>query len=627
MLVFFCLTLSACGKKSSSPVGTLQATAPSIQVNIVNGATFQFSAADLSVSGTVVWSSDDELIVTVDPSTGLATAQAIGVALITATSFSGTGSALVGVVSPNPGQAFTLSGKAEYEDKPFDQNGFLAGPPVPMPIRNALIRVIGIDGFTVLASGVTDNAGNYPFTAPIGDPTKRGGAYVQVISTTNPSPANPAQISIRNNLTDQALLSVISNAFDNSTGGPAYVQDVLALAEDSIGGAFNILDVFLKANDFLCPSVSPPANCPLPPLTTYWEPGSSEGTFFSIFGSQMEIFICGGGQGDNCVAGDSDEYDDAVIAHEYGHFALEQFSHDNSPGGRHGFLDNGQDIRLSWSEGWASFFSSAVRSSPLYVDTSTGLGTFFFDIEDPLSPFRPSANYTTSELSVAGILWDILDGAANPVTLDADPLDLTFDEILQTIMNIPLSSQATMESFWLAFEAVRTPTEIIDLQFILEDRQIELFLDVGDETVEQEIIVDAPAQHHTLYPLGDTDTMIFNVIAGTVYTLETLNLTNGADTFLTISNSGGIPIFTFDNQGGINYLGCGVNPFTGISTCPLNGIPRPPPLFLPLPEPLSSTNTWVAQFTETLSVEVVRAPLAPPSAGLFGSYDIRLTSP
>ncbi|MEO2054149.1 MAG: Ig-like domain-containing protein [Nitrospira sp.] len=632
MLVLLCLTLSACGKKNSSFVGTPQTTAPSIQVNIVNGETFQFSAAALSASGTVVWDSDDPSIVTVDAN-GLATAKSIGVVRITVRPVSGavTGSALVGVVSPDPGNPFSLSGRAEYEDRPVSQSGL--GAPVPMPIRNAVIKVIAIDGFTELASGLTDEQGNYVgLPSSIDASSKRGGIYVQVVTQTDPQPGNPTQVEIRNNLTDQALLSVISSAFDNSSPGTPFIQDVLAPAA-GIGGAFNILDVFSKSGELiegtgLCPFPSTGPACPLPLLTGYWEPGGSEGTFFATFSNQSNaIFICGGGVGDVCIAEDSDEYDDAVIAHEYGHFILAQFSHDDSPGGFHGISENDQDIRLSWSEGWANFFSSAVRSNPVYVDTNTNGGTiFFFDIEDPSSPLRPGAIYTTSELAVAGILWDILDGLAptDPTAVDTDPLDLTFEHILQLVMSTPfLSRQATMESFWLAFEAERPGTETDDLQFILKDRQIELFPDEGDKTVELNLIAGGGAQHHTLYlsgpnPFEDEDKILFDVELDEVYTLETLNLTNGADTFLTIKDSIDNPLFTFDNRGGISYFGCGVDPDIGISTCPKNGGP-------PFPEPLSSTNTWTAQATERLSVLVMRSPFAPPSAGQFGSYDIQLT--
>ncbi|MFQ5580156.1 MAG: Ig-like domain-containing protein [Nitrospiria bacterium] len=626
MLMFFCLSLSACGRKSSTPLASPQKTAPEIQVNIVNGKTLQLSASDLSVSGVVTWVSDDEKIVTIDAN-GLASAKAVGVARITATSFSGTGSALIGVVSPDPGQPFTLSGRAQYEDKPFDKNGF-TGVVVPTLIRNAVIQVVAIDGFKVLASGVTDEQGNYLLPSPIDPSSTRGGAYLKIVAQTQAGPTGSGRFEIRNNRTDQALLSVISSAFDNSTE-TTVIRDVLA-PEASIGGAFNLLDVFSKANAFLCPSAaSSPAPCPLPLLTGYWEPGGTEGTFFLTSGQTHSVFICGGGggQGGNCIAGDSDVYDDAIIAHEYGHFALNQFSRDDSPGGIHGITENDQDIRLSWSEGWANFFSSAVRSDPFYVDTNSGTTTFFFDIEVPTSPFRPGAIYTTSELAVAGMLWDILDGPApsDPVTVDEDPLDLTFDQILQLLRSTPfLSRKATMESFWLAFEVFQSKQEIDDLQFILKDRQIELFPDEHEPESSPPPLLQPgiPLQHHTFYrsvsdPSADLDTIQFNAVMGTTYIIETLNLTSGADTFLTVLENNRV-VQTNDNRSGITHFFCGVLP-DGSSNCPLNG--KGAGFF----EPLSSSVRYTATRSGPITVEVKRAPLAPPSAGEFGSYDLLLT--
>ncbi len=627
ILIFFCLTISACGKKNRTPIGTLRINVSPSKVNILKGKSFQFSATEVSASGAVVkdatfvWTSDDPSIVTIDPITGLATASVVvGVAQITATSGPITGSATVGVVSPQFGApTLTLSGTAQYEDKLFSEAGFTGT--TSEPIRNALINVIAIDGFVQIASGSTDSNGLFNFI--VTNNTRRGGVYLQVLtksSTTSP------KFEIRNNVSDGALLALVSSAFDDSISN-SFTMTTLIAQTTGIGGAFNMLDVFSKGDALICPPPPDPSlPCPLPLLTGYWEPESSEGTFFSTLSNQSNaIFICGGGESNNCTRGDNDEYDDSVIAHEYGHFALAQFSHDDSPGGFHGVSENGQDIRLSWSEGWANFFSSAVRSSPIYVDT--GAGTFFFDIENPLPPLRTSAIYTTSELAVAGILWDILDGVASPATVDTDPLDLTFDEILQTVIDIPLSSQATMESFWLAFEAARPFTEITDLQFILKDRQIELFPDQHEpDDTSFPLLQPGIPQHHTLYrtglnPIADIDTIQFDVEQDTVYTLETLNLTSGTDTFLTIKDNSGNTLFTNDNWNGVNYLGCAVSPSTGNSTCPSNGI-----LPLILKEPLASSITWTSTVPERLSVEVRRSSVAPPSAGQFGSYDIQLTT-
>ena len=68
----------------------------------------------------------------------------------------------------------------------------------------------------------------------------------------------------------------------------------------------------------------------------------------------------------NIEAGDVNGPDS--ITHEYGHgvMAHAYSGGDPSPGGDHGFGDCGQDNRLSWSEGWATFFMLTLRQDGEY---------------------------------------------------------------------------------------------------------------------------------------------------------------------------------------------------------------------------------------------------------------------
>jgi hypothetical protein len=114
-------------------------------------------------------------------------------------------------------------------------------------------------------------------------------------------------------------------------------------------------------------------------------------------------------------------YDDTVIGHEHGHFVSRNFSKDNSPGGQHLLGDNNQDIRLSWSEGYATYFASSARrrfsvANPgptYYIDTSGAPGPgnldFSYEIEGP----SVGAIGAASEVTVQALLWDVVDGVAN----------------------------------------------------------------------------------------------------------------------------------------------------------------------------------------------------------------------
>lgn len=600
----------------STPSSDTVSIAPSVK-NVVAGGSVQFSATLTLASGGVdnnalfIWQSDDTSIASVDAK-GIVTGIKVGVATITATSGTITGSALIGVVASGPGAAaLTLSGNAAYEDREFNAAGF-TGILTQKPIRNVEIEVVAIDGFKVIGTGVTNALGDFNLT--VDNSANRAGVYLRVLSLTDP--AHNTQVKIQNNASEELLLSSVSASIDDSASNPfTAVQNVLATSAARIGGAFNILDVLLDTSAFIqtagpCPS--PNVGCIPPKVTVYWEPGSKEGTFFND-GIDAISVLGGGGFG-----GDTDEYDDVVIIHEYGHFILSKFSRDDSPGGDHNLFDNGQDIRLSWSEGWGNFLPFAVLNSPLYVDTIPGGVGISFNIEDystsqPGNPLSASAIYTTNEIAVAGVLWDLLDGLDNG---ESDSLDLTFTQIFQTVLNFPQTKPATMETFWTTF-SVGASTAVFNPEFqaILLARQIKLLKD-ATEDVEVALTLNV-SQQHTLYqsgtdPSGDVDRIPFSVTSGTTYTIKTLNLSNGADTFLSIRDPSNTVIASNDNASGASFFTCGLN----FSSCPKNNAVN-----------LSSKVTFTAQMSGTHTAEVFHAENAPPSAALLGAYEIQITSP
>jgi len=637
-----CLVLlSACGGGGggSNPDFIVRLSVTPQQTNLVVGETKSFSVLATTTSGREVdsisysWESIDPSIASIDPN-GVATGKAIGVTTITVTGIYRTGkftrtakgSVIVGVHSPDPGKSnLTFSGKVSYEDRLYNMGGF-TGDTELLPVRGAVVNLIAIHGFATIATGATDNNGDFSFSA-IDNSSRLGGIYIQVVSKTEPN--NPAQIEIRNNTTDEALLSLISPGYDDSIATDFTGRQITATVDSGVGGLFNILDVFSMASELVQQSgvscTNSPNPCIPPLLTAYWEPGTAEGTYYD---DQLDaIFILGGGDSD----GDHDEYDDSVIAHEYGHFAVHHFSKDDSPGGPHFITDNTQDIRLSWSEGWGNFFSSAVRNNPIYLDTSDD-GSFSFSLEDysspPPSSLNSSAIYTTSEIAVTGVLWDLFDDPStllSSITEDHDQIGLGFEPIWQTIIQFPDDKPATMEMFWIEFMTLRS-SDANNLKAIMRERQMNFFPPEGDSFEADENAtppLNNGPQTHSLYridpdPTGDEDIIPFTVESGKRYTLKTFELSNGADTLLTITDTTGTPVAGLqnDNPNGRTYQNCGVNPITGNSSCPDNNETN-----------LSSSITWTASASGNLQARVRRSPNAPPSAGLLGSYKIQLTSP
>lgn len=117
-------------------------------------------------------------------------------------------------------------------------------------------------------------------------------------------------------------------------------------------------------------------------------------------------------------------WSDAVTAHEFGHWTMDSYSSAPTETGLHrlgGHVHPG----MAWSEGFATWFSSDVRSSTLYYDKQAS-GFFWFDIGarryglgGPSRAWtRPRATDSLEQLidenEVAGMMWTLRGtGGAN----------------------------------------------------------------------------------------------------------------------------------------------------------------------------------------------------------------------
>jgi hypothetical protein len=101
---------------------------------------------------------------------------------------------------------------------------------------------------------------------------------------------------------------------------------------------------------------------------------------------------------------------------------------------------------------------------------------------------------------------------------------------------------------------------------------------------------------------------------GTRYTVYTSNLGDGADTKIEVLDAAGDPLspaLVNDNWQGdsVFYTSCG-SPVT--PDCPANGPP----------ELLASQVSFTPSGSGTYLIRVTRSPVPPPSAGLFGVYQV-----
>lgn len=329
----------------------------------------------------------------------------------------------------------TITGSAVYQYR-NNGNGAVAGP---NPIRHAEVRVTNSEG-SIIQCGETDASGNFSLQLPSNGSTA-------TLTVASRSDNNFVKVYILNNPTNNSFHGVSTNiTLDRSKSAGILTASATG---NVAGGAFNILDKILDANEFLrtntesCGATFSCTAFTVAPLVyTYWSPGVNPGRYFGIgplsfyLPERNELYILGGSNGD-IDNSDTDHFDNTIILHEYGHYIENRYSITNSPGGEHNG-DNILDPRLAWGEAWANFFQVQVTGIPFYRDTfGTPLGTNGVFVNENLE--SGSADTPTEaeegnfrEFSVTRALVDLLDADDG---------------------SAPDDIQATFEEFWSVFTA------------------------------------------------------------------------------------------------------------------------------------------------------------------------------
>ena len=288
-----------------------------------------------------------------------------------------------------------ISGQAFYQKIDVTDFGLDFNHPVMVPIRNARIEVISRSTQSIVSVSETDQVGHFEVPVPF-DPN----LSVRVVSRLR---ASGLRIADNTNLN---AIYAISTDIDGRQTNPG----VLLADTSRVSGAFNILEIVQRANETIRmadPSLDPPS------VTIFWSTKNTRRTgnitqgfvgtsFFNVANNTAYIL---GDRND-----DSDEFDDSVIAHEYGHMISTKFSRDDSPGGET-HLGDILDPRVAWSEGWANFFSAVVRNDSIWRDDSgpNGANVYRFDLRDRI-PAADKPGYW-SETSVGTLLWELYEGS------------------------------------------------------------------------------------------------------------------------------------------------------------------------------------------------------------------------
>lgn len=519
-------------------------------------------------------------------------------------------------VSAVPGSTGGIQGTIRYEDREYGARGGglygFTGNKSWKTVRYASVDLVDNVTKAVLLTTFTDSMGHYSFA------TSPSTTQVYVGVNASATPPSAGTILVRNHYyVSPPVYSVPSDPFPLS--GTASVNISIPIS-NTADGAFNVLDVLTNGYEFVKVH---DGQYPVSGLTAYWYPGSTDGTYYCTG------FGCSPGDGIYVYSetnGDTDEFDDDVLWHEFGHFMAATYSVDQSLGGRHFLTDNDHDLRFSWSEGWGNFVPGAIKSwlaandparlstpsgqsNSLYVDTSGSSGWSF---DFGLAPSDPAYFYASGEVAVAKVLLQLRSGFSMQFIWD----------IFKSFKTPLLTTPANLEFFWDRWIA-SYPTSSATVQSVFEERQIIYRLDnyEPDDALASAKTITVGVSHlnHTLYSDVDSDYAKFTPSPNTAYSIRTSSLRNGADTFLELYSTGS-PTLSNDNSNNATYVATtpfNCNPTTFV--CHENGNDI-------LGSLISFTTPSIV--TGPYTIRVKSSSLKPESAGRYGTYNlIVITSP
>ena len=501
---------------------------------------------------------------------------------------------------------FTATGTFQYEDLPIGLNGFQSPHP-SRPCRYVDVRVIDNATLAVIAQGATD-ANGY-FSIAVTDALVRDVAILALTTSMN-VPNLSHYVSDWNTGAIHAYQGILVSSHDPNTG----IDMGAVTAHYRAGGEpFNLYDASFDAND--CIGSMQGGIRPTSYNIRYTLDVSNDQAYYS--GGVVNI---GGNFG----------YDDTILLHETGHAMSAKYGGwSDSPGGTHYFEDNAQDPRLSWGEGWPTFFGCNVREwagynrPDVYLnstgDSTTGHISFSYTLETP-TPATIGVG-AASEVAVQASLWDMTDGDA---TLDATPgvddepgyqMDRTFPELWTFIRTYlsqpPFSGVETYEDFhdlWLANAVTPQAVELGSIEYLNHGIQYRDDAYENDDTFAApgtyltfEDIGIARKTHHTTWPEGDEDWVKFQGLVGVTYQVTTTTMRDGADTYVEFLNASQTVLAFNDNAG---------TPSAGTyNTYDL----------------LRSTLSYVPTATQDLWLRVRRSPNSPYGPySKYGNWDLTL---
>lgn len=320
------------------------------------------------------------------------------------------------------GSLFTLSGTVRYghvatQTGPVKLN-YTSGITL-RPARRVLVQALDTCG-DVVVEKPTDDSGRFTLQVPGGrvkvvvaaqlkDNSYAGTGYcagarwdVRVVDNThskdiwNYDPGVSASQDT-SSINIDIPLSHNGTSYTNRSAAPFALADTIVNALEKVCQA-------VPATNFPAVLVNwSPNNRPTPGDKTLGEITTSHFTVEAWSGlSYPQLYILGK------EGVDTDEYDDHVVAHEFGHYLENSIYRSDTIGGSHGPGDM-LDPRVAFGEGYGNAFSAMTFDNSLYIDTYGSRQASGFSINVASAPSSDQDRGIHSEKSAQYFLWKLYD--------------------------------------------------------------------------------------------------------------------------------------------------------------------------------------------------------------------------
>jgi hypothetical protein len=353
---------------------------------------------------------------------------------------SNTSSVNVSILTPTQG---AVTGQVTFARIPFSAStnlGLNYAGSTQQPARGIQVHAINPTTQAILASATTDASGNFSLTVANNTNIQIRAEARMVRPGTQPLPRWDVHVQDADATTPVNYTYSDAQTFSSATGAvhnlaiPSGFNNSGAVTGTRHSAPFAILDTIYQGIQTVV-GVAPTTN--FPELTMDWAANNPGGeTFFDPNDSMIVLSAD--------PSTDTDEFDQHVIAHEFGHYIEFNFSRADNIGGSHGLGDR-LDPRVAFGEGFGYAFAAIVLNDPVARDSLVSGG-------GPVSStFNVETNNVTnpgwySEASVWSILWDLHDSASD----GNDSLSLGF----APLWNVLTSAQRTTNALTTVFAFV-----------------------------------------------------------------------------------------------------------------------------------------------------------------------------